>query len=257
MARARGRLILGINCAYHESAAALVRDGEVDLRGRGGAAHPNQAREDGSGHRTPTSCPGMPSELASKPCPGPTLCGPGRHRLFARTGPAARLDRRRPVRASTTTSASAARAGRRGIQPARARRFRTSWPAPPAMNRSSERFHFVPHHRAHAASAFYASPFPHAAILVVDGIGETSTAWLGRGTPDGLEEHRGNRLPALDRDALGARGRLSRLHGVRRLQGHGPGRVWRPTALSLANSIASSALWIATEDRADRMGRRS
>ncbi len=23
-----------------------------------------------------------------------------------------------------------------------------------------ERFHFVPHHRAHAASAFYASPFP-------------------------------------------------------------------------------------------------
>src|ERR1022692_3789976 len=29
MALARGRLILGINCAYHESAAALVRDGEV------------------------------------------------------------------------------------------------------------------------------------------------------------------------------------------------------------------------------------
>ncbi len=29
MARGRGRLILGINCAYHESAAALVRDGEV------------------------------------------------------------------------------------------------------------------------------------------------------------------------------------------------------------------------------------
>ena len=45
------------------------------------------------------------------------------------------------------------------------------------------RFHFVPHHRAHAASAFYASPFPRAAILVVDGIGEESTAWLGRGSP--------------------------------------------------------------------------
>ena len=29
MARGRGRLVLGINCAYHESAAALVRDGEV------------------------------------------------------------------------------------------------------------------------------------------------------------------------------------------------------------------------------------
>ena len=35
---------------------------------------------------------------------------------------------------------------------------------------------------------FHASPFRHAAILVVDGIGEIATAWLGRGTPDGLEE---------------------------------------------------------------------
>ncbi len=49
------------------------------------------------------------------------------------------------------------------------------------------RFHFVHHHRAHAACAFHASPFPRAAILVVDGIGETSTAWLGRGSPEGLE----------------------------------------------------------------------
>ena len=50
------------------------------------------------------------------------------------------------------------------------------------------RFHFVPHHRADAASAFHASPFRRAAVLVVDGIGETATAWLGRGSPDGLEE---------------------------------------------------------------------
>ena len=55
------------------------------------------------------------------------------------------------------------------------------------MSRSSRRFHFVPHHRAHAASAFHASPFGSAAVLVIDGIGETATAWLGRGSPDGLE----------------------------------------------------------------------
>jgi carbamoyltransferase len=52
----------------------------------------------------------------------------------------------------------------------------------------ARRFHFVPHHRAHAASAFYASPCRRAAVLVVNGIGETSTAWLGRGSPQGLEE---------------------------------------------------------------------
>ncbi len=50
-----------------------------------------------------------------------------------------------------------------------------------------DRFHFVSHHRAHAASAFYASPFPSAAILVIDGIGEESTVWLGRGSAGGLQ----------------------------------------------------------------------
>ncbi len=42
--------------------------------------------------------------------------------------------------------------------------------------------HFVPHHVAHAASAFFPSPFERAAVLVVDGIAERSSAWLGRGT---------------------------------------------------------------------------
>lgn len=50
-----------------------------------------------------------------------------------------------------------------------------------------QRVHFVPHHLSHAASAFYAAPFPQAAILVVDGIGENSTGWMGRGTRGGLK----------------------------------------------------------------------
>lgn len=43
------------------------------------------------------------------------------------------------------------------------------------------RFRFVDHHLAHAASAFYPSPFDRAAILTVDGTGEWTTTWLGRG----------------------------------------------------------------------------
>jgi len=45
------------------------------------------------------------------------------------------------------------------------------------------RVHCVEHHRSHAASAFYASPFPRAAVLTVDGVGEeASTAiWHGEG----------------------------------------------------------------------------
>lgn len=50
----------------------------------------------------------------------------------------------------------------------------------------TEQFHYIAHHRAHAASAFLSSPFPHAALLVVDGIAEDSTAWLGQGSSEGI-----------------------------------------------------------------------
>lgn len=43
------------------------------------------------------------------------------------------------------------------------------------------------HHRSHAASAFYPSPFERAAFLVVDGVGEWATASIGRGTDKGIE----------------------------------------------------------------------
>ena len=42
---------------------------------------------------------------------------------------------------------------------------------------------FVPHHQAHAASAFYTSGFDEAAVVIVDGMGETesTTIWHGHG----------------------------------------------------------------------------
>lgn len=43
------------------------------------------------------------------------------------------------------------------------------------------RFAPVPHHLAHAASAFFSSPFDRAAVLTLDGLGEWETAWLGVG----------------------------------------------------------------------------
>jgi carbamoyltransferase len=41
---------------------------------------------------------------------------------------------------------------------------------------------FVEHHLSHAASALYCSPFEEAAILTVDGVGEWTTATMGRGS---------------------------------------------------------------------------
>jgi len=49
------------------------------------------------------------------------------------------------------------------------------------------RYVYTEHHEAHAASAFYPSPFEEAAILTVDGVGEWATASLGTGAGNHLE----------------------------------------------------------------------
>lgn len=46
---------------------------------------------------------------------------------------------------------------------------------------------FTEHHEAHAASAFFPSPFEEAAILTVDGVGEWATASLGLGRGHRIE----------------------------------------------------------------------
>jgi len=55
-----------------------------------------------------------------------------------------------------------------------------------------DRILFVEHHPSHAASALYCSPYPEAALLTVDGVGEWTTAAFGQGTAawDGLAENR-------------------------------------------------------------------
>ena len=46
---------------------------------------------------------------------------------------------------------------------------------------------FAGHHESHAASAFYPSPFKEAAFLTLDGVGEWETASFGRGYGNNLE----------------------------------------------------------------------
>lgn len=51
------------------------------------------------------------------------------------------------------------------------------------------RFHWLEHHLCHASSSFFVSPFERAAILSLDGIGEATSTWFGRGE--------GNRIAAI------------------------------------------------------------
>lgn len=54
---------------------------------------------------------------------------------------------------------------------------------------------FTEHHQAHSASAFYPSPFEEAAILTVDGVGEWATTTLGRGQGGAIEMLKELRFP--------------------------------------------------------------
>jgi len=49
------------------------------------------------------------------------------------------------------------------------------------------RYVFTEHHESHAASAFFPSPFEEAAILTFDGVGEWDTASFGTGTRNKIE----------------------------------------------------------------------
>ena len=48
-------------------------------------------------------------------------------------------------------------------------------------NKYKGRYVFTEHHESHAASAFFPSPFEEAAILTMDGVGEWATASFGTG----------------------------------------------------------------------------
>jgi carbamoyltransferase len=60
---------------------------------------------------------------------------------------------------------------------------------------------FTEHHQAHAASAFFPSPFTEAAVLSVDGVGEWATTAIGHGHGHELTLHQELRFPHSRRTA--------------------------------------------------------
>ena len=54
---------------------------------------------------------------------------------------------------------------------------------------------FTEHHLSHAASAFYPSTFDEAAILTIDGVGEWTTASVGKGSGTDIQLLKEIRFP--------------------------------------------------------------
>ncbi len=58
-----------------------------------------------------------------------------------------------------------------------------------------KRLIYLEHHQSHAASAFYPSPFEEAAILTMDGVGEWSSSCIGYGQGRTISLTKENRFP--------------------------------------------------------------
>lgn len=178
-------LILGVNAAYHESAAAIVRGGEVlfaiEEERLTRVKHAKAARVDNPDQlpwNAIAACLEAAGSLqltdltaiayAFAPDQRLSMIGidpypiPAGIRFGTEEG-----EREFNARIRSIPSQFVERSGQRSL---------------------AGRVRFIPHHRAHAGCVFYTSAFESSAVLIVDGIGERSTAWLGQGTADGLEQ---------------------------------------------------------------------
>ncbi len=169
--------ILGISAYYHDSAAALVRDGEIVAaaqeerfsRRKHDARFPGHAvryclEEGGAGLRDVTHVVFYDKPLVKfeRLLETYLACAPRGFRSFLAAMPVWLKEK---LFLKTLLKRTLAEIGE--CRPDE---------LPPLL--------FTEHHLAHAASAFYPGPFDRAAVLCLDGVGEwaTTTAWLGEGS---------------------------------------------------------------------------
>jgi carbamoyltransferase len=168
------RHLLGISAYYHDAAAALLRDGNIVA-----AAQEERFSRRKNDERFPIT----PFSFACGRETSPVRIS---MRLFSMTSPSSSS----PL--LETCLSVAPRGGRLFLDAL------PSWLGEKLNLRHTIRQElpelredcpilFTLHHEAHAASAFYPSPFREAAILTVDGVGEYATTTIGRGHDHQIE----------------------------------------------------------------------
>ncbi|KKS03841.1 hypothetical protein A2W45_01200 [Candidatus Curtissbacteria bacterium RIFCSPHIGHO2_12_41_11] len=165
--------ILGISCFYHESAAALLKDGQVIAA---------SAEERFSRKKHDSDFPIRAIDFCLKKA---SILAADLDYVVFYEKPFWKF-----VRILLTTLASYPQAYRLFAK------AMITWLADKLWVRSiiaeeididRQKILFVPHHISHAASAFYASGFTTSAILTFDGVGEWTTATIGKGDDLNLE----------------------------------------------------------------------
>ncbi|MCB1227580.1 MAG: carbamoyltransferase [Verrucomicrobiales bacterium] len=168
--------ILGISAFYHDSAAALVRDGEIVA-----AAQEERFSRVKHDHAFPSHAVDYCLREAELPVSELDY-------VAFYDKPLQKFDR------LLETYFAFAPAGLRSFMMAMPLWLKTKLHLPREIRKAlqgqyQKKIVFTGHHESHAASAFFPSPFEEAAILTIDGVGEWETATIGVG--------KGNRIRLL------------------------------------------------------------
>lgn len=167
----RKDFILGVSSHFHDSAAALVHGEEIIAaaqeerfsRKKGDRAFPEQAINFCLSHLPEGHEPAA---------------------IAYYENPALKIDR--IVRNAQRTAPTGAALWPRTLK--LLREIEQDLPAQlNALCDDPERIFFIPHHRSHAASAYFPAPFDQAAVLVLDGVGEWSTTSMWNGVGSALD----------------------------------------------------------------------
>lgn len=174
--------ILGINSVYHDSAAAIVVDGHLVAAAEeerfNRRKHGKSARVDNSDH--------LPENAIRFCLEQAGLRAKDIHAIAFSFSPS--------LRRQKFSFDSLSRAGDWGSREGEAVFLEHLNTIPSAIQRlfdcvvGPEKLHWVPHHLAHAASAYHASGWNEAAIMVIDGIGEADTGLTAVGCDGRIEQ---------------------------------------------------------------------
>ena len=159
--------ILGISAFYHDSAAALVVDGEIVA-----AAQEERFTRTKHDHEFPKQAIQFCLEFAGITADQLDFVG-----FYDK--PVTKFER------LIETYLAFAPEGYRSFRQALPLWLKQKLHVPREIRQGIQGFNkrivFLDHHQSHAASAYYPSPFDEAAILTLDGVGEWSTSCIGHG----------------------------------------------------------------------------
>src|SRR5580658_8264394 len=160
--------ILGLNAFHGDASAALLRDGQL-------VAALEEERLNRVKHWA-----GLPV-LAAKACLQGTQPD---HVAISRNPKAHLVDKllRAALRPHRWLNLSS-----RAVNSVRIAQVGELLAAEGIVPREARQVHFVEHHRAHLASAFFASPFEEAAVISIDGFGDFSSVMWGVGKSNQIE----------------------------------------------------------------------